>query len=254
MKMDLINYLSKTNNLNIKAWPISLTWFATGHYYECMRCQLGRHCPKHIEHTLVPGQCRHGKWPSGVKPEAVSDPVKRWKTAANKESFDTVEISNKTEIDLTVQGSHHLKKLLTEVVNNALGLFTEASKRKVDYKHWVDNAVSLALFKEIFAKHMVVKGVLISLRPFKKEPPNPQLALSTGYLRMLIIGHVKEWSIEAIEDLREMSHSQINADCDIDDWMVTVFGQELGLAPAPSTPTSRPRTMPEQPSYTTSTR
>ena len=44
-----------------------------------------------------------------------------------------------------------------------------------------------------------------------------------------------------MEDLREMSHSQIHAEYDVEHW------QDLGAAAAPSTPASRPRSVPPQP-------
>ena len=40
-----------------KSWPRSLFWLRE-FLYSCQRCQLGRGCPAHIEHTFVPGECR----------------------------------------------------------------------------------------------------------------------------------------------------------------------------------------------------
>ena len=247
MRMDIIRFLEQKKLLHIKAWPMELSWFSSQHFYECVRCTLGRACPKGIEHTMVPGQCRHGKWASGTDPETKGDPVKKWKTTTNKETMEQVIIKNHSNIELTVERSHWLKKMLMETVQNALGLFNEASNRMVDYDHWVNNAVMMSLFKEVFDQHMEVKAVKISLRPFHKAPPDPQVVTSTAYLRLHIIGNIKEWTIQNVEDLREMSHNQIHADLDVEHWMVTVYGQDLGTVPAPSTPTSRPRSIPPQP-------
>ena len=41
-------------------WPRSLFWLHEL-YYSCQRCQLGRACLAHIEHTFVPGECRMGQ-------------------------------------------------------------------------------------------------------------------------------------------------------------------------------------------------
>eukprot|EP00435_Cladocopium_sp_Y103_P053465 s971_g17.t1 len=105
----------------------------------------------------------------------------------------------------------------------------------------------MALFKEIFSDFMLVKGVRISLRPFRKSGPEPQLAKASAYLRLHLCGHVKEWAIQPLEDIREMSISQINENFDVDDWLVTVFGAEQGGQPAPSTPSHRPRAIPPHP-------
>eukprot|EP00435_Cladocopium_sp_Y103_P040543 s4382_g11.t1 len=142
--------------MKIKNWPVDLSWFATQSFCECVRCTLGRACPKDIEHSMIPGQCRRGKWASGTNPRQKKlenkDPLLRWKEATNKENFEQTIMDNQTEKELSVAGSHYIKKLLMDVVNNTLGLFGETSQRKIDYIHWVENAVSISLFKEIFHK------------------------------------------------------------------------------------------------------
>ena len=49
--------------------------------------------PKGLEHTLVPGQCRHGKWAPGTNPrelarkakeEAKKTPIELWKEAVHR--------------------------------------------------------------------------------------------------------------------------------------------------------------------------
>ena len=55
----------------------------------------------------------------------------------------------------------------------------------------------------------------------------------------MINGDVKDWKINPTEDMRGMSHSQINEAMDEDNWTVTLFGHnfaEEGGIPAPSTP------------------
>lgn len=101
----------------------------------------------------------------------------------------------------------------------------------------------MAIFKEIFAEHMQVKAVKVELRPFGKTSADPKVVTSTAYLRMPIIGHVKHWVVHAMEDLREMSFSQINKSLEVDNWMITVYGQDVGAEPAPS----RLRRIPELP-------
>ena len=247
MKLDIINFLNKKNMIQLKRWPQELSWFVAGHYYECTRCQLGRACPPDIPHTMVPGECRHGKKVKMNPKEVIEDPVKRWKHFTNQESFEQILLHNNSKIDLVVDTSHWLKKMLMETVHNALGLFNEASARKIDFDHWVDNAVLMSLYKEVFQNHMQVKAVKVSLRPFNKIGPDPQMVKSSAYLRLEITGHVKEWTIHEMEDLREMSHSQINTECEVENWMVTLYGQDVDAVPAPSTPSKRPRSIPAQP-------
>ena len=119
----------------------------------------------------------------------------------------------------------------------------------MDYVHWAETAVTMAIFKEIFAEHMQVKAIQVELRPFGKTSADPKEVTSTAYLRMPIIGHVKHWVVHPMEDLREMSFSQINESLEGGNWMitVTVYGQDVGADPAPSTPSSRPRRIPAQP-------
>ena len=251
MKYDIIQFLNKRNLMKIKSWPSDLAWFTTQSFYECVRCTLGRACPKDIEHSMIPGQCRHGKWATGTNPRINKledkDPLLRWKDTTNKENFEQIIVENQTEKELTVAGSHYIKKLLMDVVNSALGLFGEASQRKIEYIHWIENAISMALFKEIFQEHMMVKAIKVELRPFHKSAADPKVVTSTAYLRIHITGNVKHWILHPMEDLRELSMNQINEAVECDEWMITVFGQDVGSLPAPSTPTSRPRRIPPQP-------
>ncbi|CAK9078864.1 1-alkyl-2-acetylglycerophosphocholine esterase [Durusdinium trenchii] len=253
MKQDIIQYLSYMNLLKLKTWPQDAYAVTLGHYYDCVRCQLGRHCPRNIEHTLVPGQCRHGRWPSEENPrrkkklEAEMDAMKKWKQEAEAELYEGVEIKNLTSKALSVPTTHMLKKLLLETINATMGVFNEAARRKIDYVHWLDNPMLMSLFKEFFKDLIQVKGVKIELRPFHLASAEPKLPLTSSYLRMQVRGNVKAWDIHPPEDLREMSFSQINAALDEDDWAITIYGVEHDMAPSPSTPASRPRTRPDEP-------
>lgn len=54
----------------------------------------------------------------------------------------------------------------------------------------------MALFKQLLSPLLQVHGVKVSLRPFNKSPPDPHLALSSGYLRLPIMTRerVENWS------------------------------------------------------------
>jgi len=52
MKMGIINFLYNRKLMNVKKWPKDMTYHTTGHYFDCIRCQLGRSCPRDIPHIL----------------------------------------------------------------------------------------------------------------------------------------------------------------------------------------------------------
>ena len=59
-------------------------------YYECPKRREGRWSIE--EHTLIPGQCRHGKWPEGFGPKGkipVPDPVADFKQEALEQQEGT---------------------------------------------------------------------------------------------------------------------------------------------------------------------
>jgi hypothetical protein len=101
---------------------------------------------------------------------------------------------------LATHQRHYLKKLLLETVNATLGIFNEATGM-LDYKHWLEDAVRMVLFKHIFKEHFVVKGVLLELRPFCRDNAEPQLTFQSSYLRLPIQGSVKDWTIGPLQDL-----------------------------------------------------
>lgn len=83
------------------------------------------YCPRSIDHTLIPGQCRHGRYAEEQIPgrscrRNLPIPSKDWKKNANKETFDGVTIDNKLVKEPDVQSSRYLKKLLVETVNGTL--------------------------------------------------------------------------------------------------------------------------------------
>ena len=151
-----------------------------------------------------------------------------------------INLEDKMNPPMSTHQRHRLKRLLLETVNSILGLFNEAVGM-LDYKHWLDNPVQLLLFKHIFKDHFQVKGVLLELRPFCRSNAEPQLTFQSAYMRLTIQGQIKDWVVGPLMDMREMSHNQIHKAIDEDNWMVTLFGQELEAVPSPSTPSHRPR-------------
>ena len=48
-----------------------------------------------------------------------------------------------------------------------------------------------------------------------------------------------------LEDMRELPYSQLHKGIDEDDWLITCFGDEVGI-PSPSTPSTHHRKNPEE--------
>lgn len=246
MKQDILKFLHENNLLKVKTWPKS--FHVMEQFYDCPRCQLGRSAPSDLEHTLIPGQCRHGRWAAGTGPRsqqnnAPQDPVQRWKAKARLENTDAIKIDYKLEQLLSEEDLHCLKRLLVEMVSDTL----KTHKRKKSVDHWNESVFYMSLFKDIFKKTMQVKGIHVSLHPFKKVKPEPQLTTTSAYLRLPIIGVVKSWTVGPLEDLRELSVAQVNEALDVEDWMITVFGVDVAATPSPSTPGRHHRKRPPEP-------
>ena len=62
LRWDISSFLQKRNLMEVP----------TSSFYECIRCQLGRYCPAGIDHTMIPGQCRHGRFAPGTNPSCSS--------------------------------------------------------------------------------------------------------------------------------------------------------------------------------------
>ena len=62
------------------------------------------------------------------------------------------------------------------------------------------------------------------LRPWKRQIPDPHLSSSCAPLRLLISGGIKAWQVHAIEDMRELSYSQLHAEVAEADWRLELFG------------------------------
>ena len=78
--------------------------------------------------------------------------------------------------------------------------------------------VLLRVFQDVFAPELQVLGVLRSLRPWKRKVPDPYLSSSCAPIRQLIRGSLKAWRVQAPEDMRLMSHSQLRASVEEADW------------------------------------
>ena len=253
MRQDVVRFLHRLGLLASRPWPAEAYTTTLTHFYECVRCQLGRACPPGIEHTLIPGQCRHGKWPEGMgprhkRPVEQLDPVVAWKDRVGKEAVQAITFSNQTDIPLDDLTVHLMKKLFLETVTLCLRLFNDTSGERIEYFHFLENPLLLGLYKDLFKGFLSVQGVRAEIRPFALCTAEPVLARASSYMRLCIQGSVKSWTLRPLEDLRMLSFNQIHTDIDDQDihWGITLYGREATVV-APSTPAARPRAIPAQP-------
>ena len=239
---DLWTLLRAAGATSRKTWPRSLFWLHEL-YYSCQRCQLGRGCPAHIEHTFVPGECRMGQPairasrespstppatstspgpPSRLSVGDLEDPTGPFKMLARSGDYSVIALSLDATVNFAPEKRLYLKAALVQFIQSCIGVFSEATG--ADYDHWLDDPVLLRIFQDIFAPDLQVLGVLCSLRPWRRKVPDPYLSSSCAPIRQLIRGSLKSWHVQAPEDMRLMSHSQLHAAVEEADWHVHVFG------------------------------
>ena len=137
MKLEVIDLLHNNNNLlQLGLWPEHVRHFAVQHFYECIRCQLGRFCPSDIPHTMVPKECRHGRWAAGTGPKGKGksqtpvDPLASWKERADRENYESIKIHDHSFPVLDQTQQHYLKRLLIEAVDMTLEYVREANQEQ----------------------------------------------------------------------------------------------------------------------------
>ena len=126
-------------------------------------------------------------------------------------------------VELLPESRLYLKAAaLMQMVEAGLGIFEEATA--IDYDHWVDDLVLLQVIKEAFAPHFNVLAIMLSLRPWTRRTPDPDLSSACAPLRLLIEGDVRHWRVNAVEDMRLLSHHQLHAPVEEAGWRVHLFG------------------------------
>ena len=226
---DRWRFLRQSGHAKLSRWPLRL--LHAGIFCGCERCQLGRAAPPGCEHTLVPGECRYGQpnfQPASAKAAArpargdLEDPTLPFKTLAKSGDYSMVSLTVHPAVRVSPENRLYLKTFLVQVIQSTINIFSEASG--MDYAHWLDDVILRRVIQDVFSSEMNVMGVLISLRPWKRNVPDPHLSSSCAPLRLLISGGIKAWQVRNVEDMREMSHSQLHAEVAEADWHLELFG------------------------------
>ncbi|CAE7659843.1 unnamed protein product [Symbiodinium microadriaticum] len=148
-------------------WPSELMLHSFSGY-KCERCQLGRAALPWMEHSLIPGECRHGRRPPGEGPRGrlPVDPIATFKRQARDKDLSDGELTTPQDIFFPVQDSLYLKYALFRLIQDSVAFFSEATARGMEYVHWVADPVIKTMFQQILQKEMNVKGIICALRPF----------------------------------------------------------------------------------------
>ena len=210
-------------------------------YYKCERCAMGRAATADLLHSKIPGECRYGSKPEkkifhkddifdDFRTEALENP----KVMQGKLSADP-------SLSFSSEQTAILKlcfiRLLTESIHN----FEKAEKEKVDhnYIHWLKDPVPFGWIKRVLEEHMTFRGAMACLQPWSTPTPHPQLTVEEAPLRMMIRGHIGSWRIGPVQDLRSLDMSQWHEPLDVgDDWLIAIFGHEVGIDDAEDEPAS----------------
>ena len=263
---DVIAFLGEMRLLRCAAWPRSLQHVWHSHMYKCLRCQLGRASPAGIEHSLIPGECRHGVYPTpdGKRPRILPpDPLQEWRRKARLKPLEDVELEFPERFVITPEQSVYWKTALFQIVQDAISVIEEAAKAGAECTHWVTDQTLMMVFRDLVSDVMNLKGIRVCLRPWKMAVSEPQLSMHSTPLRLQIRGTIKHWIMDVMEDLTTCSKSQIDRAIDIDDWQVTLFGNEpqpnkkrkstalsplkIGAAPGTPKPTTKSTSSPSTP-------
>ena len=239
---DILVYLKVNGSLRsrfIDAWHVHQI------LYSCERCKFGRAALPDMEHTFIPGECRYGRDPGKKKGKSIeaavsSSPSLDFQRAARQHAgMSDVKITVHEQHELNADDKLYLKYLMCTLVEESMSIFDEVTDG--NYTRWIDDPIMMACVRACFKKIMYVHGVQLILHPFAKAFPEPRLQAAQAPLRVICRGEYKEWSLEAMEDLRELSPAQQREEIQEENWMITFFGSSEAphsspLTPMPSTP------------------
>ena len=192
-------------------------------YYKCERCSLGRAATDDVRHSFIPGECRHGRWPAGEGPKDKKKAEQEqreqddlWETfrkeAIKNEKVGAGKVAAHSDFAFDNEQLLIFKMVMVKLLDESIKEFelAEMEKREYEQTHWLQDPVALGWIKKVFKDYMNVQGVMSNLLPWSKPTPAPVLTLEQAPLRLLIQGSVMRWTIGKMEDLRELSASQIH--------------------------------------------
>ncbi|CAK9042305.1 Integrase catalytic domain-containing protein [Durusdinium trenchii] len=142
---------------DIRKWSTTMTQT----YYECPKCKEGRWSIE--EHTLIPGQCRHGKWPEGFGPKGkipVPDLVADFKQEAlNNKKVQKAPLGTLPNFDMDQEQVALFKYCMITILKDSADDFEsqeKSGKKEVDYARWSTNPVILSWLRKVLEDKMTV--------------------------------------------------------------------------------------------------
>ena len=218
-------------------------------FYTCPKCVQGRAATADVEHSFVPGECRHGVWPVGESPQEKkqakqhNDMMEEFKNRAlSNPKVLECKLAAPVNFVFSSEETLVLKWSLMTLLQETMMKFQELESDKIEhnYTHWLQDATTKAWLSRVFKEHMAVRGVLASVQPWSKPMSTPHLTVDQAPLRILISGSIRQWTLSEVEDLREMSAGQSYCPIELeDDWLIAVFGADPGSSEPASSSSSR---------------
>eukprot|EP00439_Symbiodinium_sp_Y106_P046224 s1424_g5.t2 len=238
MSQDMWSSFRQHGDVGLMPWPSFLTGMV-GVFYSCERCQLGRAAPPGCEHTMVPGECRYGQpsmraarsrqtvapapsrtaAPPSPRPPSTSGspaasssaapPLARdgleditgpFKFLARSGDYSRVSLEVHASLVLDIESRLYLKAALLQLIESCLDLFAVNTEETM--RHWLSDPILIRVFQDVFSSIMNVLGVLVTLRPWNKQVPDPHLSSAVAPMRLLVFGSLRSWTVGPLEDMR----------------------------------------------------
>ena len=109
---------------------------------------------------------------------------------------------------LDIESRLYLKAALLQLIESCLDLFAVNTEETM--RHWLSDPILIRVFQDVFSSIMNVLGVLVTLRPWNKQVPDPHLSSAVAPMRLLVFGSLRSWTVGPLEDMRVLSHQQLH--------------------------------------------
>ncbi|CAE8728215.1 unnamed protein product, partial [Polarella glacialis] len=190
--------------------------------YTCPKCAEGRHSLE--EHTLMPGECRHGP--------KLKLPVK--KTPSNKSPLETLR--NNTLLDpglrrlrlsTPAQEPYHDKDNAV-LLKGLIHIIIQDNRRRfsTENSQWIKHEVQLELMQHIYRENFYIVGINVTEHPRKMRSAMPTYSVATSYLRVSVTTTDEfNYTLYPHDDLRDCDSQTIAQSLPVNTtWLVTIFG------------------------------